>query len=111
MARSTITSQAVVDTGLEETTEAANVDGNAITGDGKQILHVINGGGSPITVTIVTGGTFQGKAVADETVVVTNGEERFIGRFNSALYNDPTTGLVNVDYSDVTTVTVAVLSV
>jgi len=111
MARSTLTSQAITDTGLEETTEAANVDGNAITGDGKQILHLINASGGDIVATIVTGGTLQGKAVVDTTVTVTAGEERYIGRFNPALYNDPTTNLVNIDYDGVTSLTVAVLSI
>lgn len=111
MARTALTVQAVVDSGLEETTEAANVDGNSILGDGDTIIHVINGSGADVDVTIATGGTFHGQAVADEVVTVTAGEERFIGRFKPALYNDPSTGLVNIDYEAVTTVTVSALGI
>lgn len=100
-----------MDSGLEETTEAANVDGNSVPGDGDTIIHVINADAGDITVTVVTGGTFHGQAVADEAIVVTAGEERFIGRFKPALYNDPTTGFVNIDYSAVANITVSALGI
>lgn len=111
MARTQILPQPIVDTGLEATTEAANVDGNSVPGTGNIIVHVINADASPITVTILTGGTFRGKAVADTAVVVTNAEERFIGLFRADLYNDPVLGEVLIDYSAVANVTVAAYSV
>ncbi len=108
---STIASQKIVVSGLEETTEAATAAGDEFLNNGHQILHVINGGGSPITVTVdapnpdnfgVTG------ASHDEAIVVTNAEERFIGPFDPKRFNDGD-GKVQVTYSADTTVTVAVL--
>lgn len=111
MARTSITTQAIVDTGLEATFEAANADGNAIPGDGTTILHVVNGSGADVDVTIQTGGTYHGKAVADTVVTVTAGEERLIGRFKPALYNQASDGLVYIDYESVTSVTVAAYAI
>jgi len=110
MARTAINYQQVVRTGLEETLEAANVDGNKIANDGRILLHVKNGGASPITVTVQTPGTVDGLSVSDMTIVVTNAEERFIGPFPPGIYNQ-SDGSVYVDYSAVTSVTVAALRV
>lgn len=111
MTATAITYQQVVRTGLEETLEAADgSNGNSFANDGRMILHVANGGGAPINVTIATQQTVDGLAVADQVVAVTNGEERFIGPFPPAIYND-SSGLVQVTYSDDTSVTVAVLRV
>lgn len=114
MARTALTTQKVIDAGLEAAFTAANVDGHSIDGDGDVVLEVMNGGGAPINVTIQTGGTLAGKAVADTVVAVTNGERRHIGRFRADLYNQPSgsdAGRVLVDFSDVTTVTVAAIGV
>lgn len=107
MARTALSIQTVVDTGLEAAYTAANVDGHSLEGTGDVFIHVVNGDAADKTVTIVTGGTFEGKAVVDTTVVVTAGESRFIGPFKPRLYNQPDTGLVNVNFSAVTSVTVA----
>lgn len=112
MARTVLAAQAISDAGLEPAYTAANADGHAI--DAAAILHVKNGGGAAIDVTIVTGGTFAGKAIADTVVNVPAGEERFIGGLRADLYAQPagaadSPGKVLVDFSDVTTVTVAAL--
>lgn len=108
MARDALTHQQIVRTGLEETYAAVNgTDGNKFQNDGRMFLLVKNGAGAPITVTIQTPTTVDGLAVADQTIVVTNGEQRMIGPFPPNLYN--TDGFVYVDYSSGTTVTAAVL--
>jgi hypothetical protein len=111
MARTAITPQAITDDGLEATYEAANVDGNSIPGDGDHIIQVINASGGDIVVTAVTGGTFHGEAVADKAVTVTAGEERFIGPFKPALYNQVSDGLVYIDYDGVTSLTIAAFEI
>ncbi len=108
MARSALTVQSIVPAGLEATYEAANVAGNEFTNDGSMFLHVKNGSASPINVTIQTAGMVGGLAIADVVVAVTNAEDRLIGPFRPDIYNR-TDGLVYVDYSAVTTVTVALL--
>lgn len=114
MARSALVPQAVVDEGLQPVYTAADALGSTIPGDGDVILHVINADASPTTVTITTGGTLLGEAVADKAVVIPAGEDRLIGRFPASLYNQASgddAGLVYIDYSNVTSVTVAALAV
>jgi hypothetical protein len=71
-------------------------------------LYVNNGGGAPITVTLVTPEVVEGSlAVTDRTVSVTNGTWKLIPV--PSRYNDSTTGLASITYSAVTTVTVAAI--
>lgn len=108
MARTDMSYQQIVRTGLEQTYGAAHVDGNKFANDGRMFLHVKNGAGAPITVTIQTPGTVDGLAVAEQIVTVTNAEERMIGPFPPNIYNQ-SDGMVYVDFSSVTTITAAVL--
>lgn len=87
---------------------AAAGGGDAIVGNaGKTYLHVKNGGGSSITVTLPFNSTavVDGQAATSKTVTVANGTEKVIGPFPPSLYND-VNGKVQVTYSGVTTVTV-----
>jgi hypothetical protein len=108
MARTEVSHQQIVPTGLEQTYASAHTDGNKFSNDGHMFLHVKNGAGAPINVTIQTAALYEGLAVADVVVAVTNGEERMIGPFPVNIYNQ-VDGMVYVDYSSVTTITVAVL--
>jgi len=108
MARTEMNHQQIVRTGLEQTYAAAHADGNKFSNDGRMFLHVKNGAGAPITVTIQTPGQVDGLAIADQVVTVTNGEERMIGPFPPNIYNQDDR-MVYVDYSSVTSVTAAVL--
>lgn len=80
-------------------------------GSDRVFLHVKDGGGAPITVTIaalrVTAEVpgVGPVTVPDIVVVVGNGDEALIGPINSA-YADAD-GTITVDYSDVTSVTSA----
>jgi hypothetical protein len=49
-----------------------------------------------------------GLAIADGGGSVTNAQSRLFGPFPAEIYADPTTGLCNLTYSGVTTVTVGV---
>lgn len=104
----TLTVQDIVQTGLEASYAAAAGGGDEIPNTGQQFLHVKNGGGSDIVVTITSTATYGGLAVADPTVTVTAGEDRFIGPFPPGVYNN-SNGRVAVAYDSVTSVTVAAL--
>jgi hypothetical protein len=74
------------------------------------MLEVVNGGGSPITVTLVVPAarTFEPNvAITSPAVVVANATTRWIGPVDAGTFTDPVTGLCSITYSGVTTVTVA----
>lgn len=104
-----LTTQSVVQAGLAASYSAAAASDTAVPGD-NVVLHVKNGGGSPDTVTLVTPGTVSGLAIADQTVSVAAGAEKFIPLLPD-LYRDPSTGLVTIQHSFTTSVTVAAISV
>lgn len=112
MARTALTEQAITSAGLEATYAAANVDGNKFNNTDRTLFHVKNASGSDVTLTFQTPGTVDGLAIAERTVVCSAGEER-LWRGQPSIYNQPSTdaGMVYVDYSAVTDVTVAVLTI
>ncbi|MCB1972155.1 MAG: hypothetical protein KDG54_17270 [Geminicoccaceae bacterium] len=80
----------------------------------RNFLHVKNGGGGSINVTITavkTSARVQGVgtvSISDEVVAVAAGAEKIIGPFTEA-YMD-TDGTVTIDYSGTTSVTAGVFS-
>ncbi len=108
-ARAALTVQQIARTGLKPTYAAAvPADGHKFQNTGREFLHVKNGAGAPINVTIQTPGTVDGLAVGELIVAVTNAEERMIGPFPTNIYNQAD-GMVYLDYSSETSVTVAVV--
>ena len=102
-----LTTQAVPSTGLSATANAAAGGGDTFPFG--SIIRVFNGGGAPITVTMVTPGVVDGDlAVANRDVTVTNATAKFIRP--TVDYRDPDTGLVSLTYSGVTSVTVEVIT-
>lgn len=110
-----------------DVTEAGVTDGAASAAGGgdsfanpddeRTILCVINGGGSPITVTITPQTTaapgvpgYGDLTKGNGGGSVTNGTRKFFGPFPARTYNDAN-GRVLVTYSGVTSVTVAVLRI
>lgn len=84
---------------------AAAGGGDTIGYQPNGVLRVKNGGGSSVTVTIVTPGNTQyGQADPDVPVAVAAGTEKAIGPFPAALAVD---GVISVTYSGTTSVTVA----
>lgn len=109
-----LTVQDVSLAGLNPSYAAAGAGGDSFPNDGATFLHVKNGGGGPITVTIDDVGSASPEAAAafdpDPDVSVPAGEERMIGPFPKDRF-DATDGTgVNVSYSGVTSVTVAAVS-
>lgn len=108
--------QTISESGLEATYASASAGGDTFVNDTSQrtFLHVKNGGGSDITVTVTSQHTttrapgFGVVAKANLSITVTAGEERMIGPFPPAAFNNAS-GAVAVGYSAVTSVTVAAL--
>jgi len=110
MARTSLTVQTITRTGLAMSTEAANATGEQILNGGKEFIYVANGGGAPITVTVQTPRTVDGLAVAELEVTIADGADAFIGPFPTGTFNQ-TGDLVYIDFSAVTSVTVAAYKV
>lgn len=109
----TLTVQSITRAGTVITPVAAAGGGDAMPCGPQNFLRVVNGGGSPITVTIAIPAGVSGypnAAYTSTAVVVTNATTRDIGPLPANLYADPTTGLAVVTYSGVTSVTVAAVS-
>lgn len=90
---------------------AAAAGGDSFVPQNDMFLVVKNGSGASVTVTVVVPGNDDfGNARPDVAVVVAAATERYIP-VSHGLYLDPATGLVNVTYSAVTTVTVGLITV
>ena len=97
--------------GTEPTYASATLtDGDMFKNSGNEFIHVKNGGGGAVAVTIPTPKTIKGLAIEDKVVSVPAGEERIIGRFDPGLYNQSgaDAGMCYIEYDQVTSVTVAV---
>lgn len=112
MARTDLTVQQVARPGLNPAYTAGNGSGgHSIPNDGRVFIHVKNGSGAPINATLQTPVTVDDQAalaVSDLVVAVPASGERMIGPFPPALYNQ-SDGKVYLDFSAVTSVTVAAL--
>ena len=106
MAANKVTIQTIVRTGLEATYEAASADGHYWENTGKEFIHLVNGV-TEGTITIVTPGTVDGHAIADLTVVCTASEERMIGPFPAAVYEDD--NKITFSFDVITDMTLAVI--
>jgi hypothetical protein len=106
----TLTTQVINRAGAVITAVAAAGGGDAMQCGSTMMLEVINGGGSPITVTLAIpagASAYPNVAYTSAAVVVTNGTTRWIGPVVAQLFQDPVTGLCTITYTAVTTVTVA----
>lgn len=112
MPRTALTVQSTSRDGLTATYSAGDATNDHEFDNSGQnvVLHVKNGGGSGITVTIVTPGTVDGLAIADKAVSVGAGVEMFIGPFNNSQYGSGTNSRsVYFDLDTDTSVTLAAL--
>jgi|SRR5215467_10132438 len=112
MARSILTAQLPVTSGLAPVYSGADSNGSAFVNNGKRFLHVKNASGSPINVTITNPALVDGQAAPNRVVSVpaTTGD-KMIGPFPSVYNQQDGTNQVYVDYSAVTSVTAALIEV
>ena len=92
--------------GLAATYHAASGGGDKVPPG--CLLHVKNGSGSSINLTLATPGTAYGQPIGDQVVAVPAGAERFVS-VPSEGFTDMADGLVSLAWSAVTTVTFAVV--
>lgn len=109
MPRTAVTPQRVTSAGTEPTFEAANVDGNSFKPAAGRVLEVKNGSTAAITVTIPSTFRAEGLSMPSRTVNVpaTSGHVR-VALGDANVHRQPD-GTVLVNYSAVTTVSVAVV--
>lgn len=102
----TVATQVIPVTGLNATYNAASAGGDKVAPG--CFLHVKNGSGASINVTLATPGTLQGDlAIDDRVVAVPASGDRFIAVTDD--YRDPTDGLAHLAWSASASVTYAVL--
>lgn len=104
-----LTTQVITRDSIVPSFAAASGGGDKFIPDDDVYLEVINGGGAPVNVTIVTPKTEDGEAIADRVVAVANGARRKIGPFPKSLFGNPAdSGKAAITYSGVTSVTIGV---
>lgn len=111
-----LTKQKILESGLAPSMVAAAGGGDAIASNsGNEVLMVVNGGGVSINVTATVqnakadSSEYGEITKGDRVVAVAAGETKLIGRFARIAFND-VNGRVQLAYSGVTSVTVAVLT-
>jgi hypothetical protein len=102
-----LTVQQILVTGLAPSYASAAGGGDTFVNDGDTFLHVFNGGGGSINVTIAPAGSVNGIGFEDQVVAVAAGANKMIGPFDPAIFNGASG--VSVSYSGVTSVTVAAI--
>lgn len=100
-----ITINSITDSGINLTPVTANSGGDYFVNNGKTIIKIINGSGSSITVTFDAPNLCSHGHNHDSAIIVTAGETVYVGDFTPQQYN--TNGIVNISYSDVTSLTIA----
>ena len=107
----TLGTQVIALAGLNPTYGAAAGGGDKCEVGDRQFLHVKNGSGSSVTVTLTAVAAVRGQAVANVTVAVPAAGERMIGPLNADLLQNASDGLCAIGYSSATSVTVAALRI
>lgn len=98
--------QQVTQAGLTPAFVAAGAGGDEFYPGDDTYLEVINGGGAPINVTVVTPKTHRGKAIADDVVAVPAGGRKKLGPYPAEDYANSADGKADVTYSATAAVTV-----
>jgi hypothetical protein len=110
MAALTVENTGLGGNSLTPTFVAADVGGDTFVNDGRSMIYIKNGDASPITVTITTPLSLRGGiAVDDPETTVPATDEEVIGPFDPTLFNASDGSGVEVNYSAVASVTVAVI--
>lgn len=104
--------QTITAPGLAPTYGSANAGGDKVSLAATNVfLHVKNGGGSSVTVTVTTQSTnYKGLTVPDRTVSVPASGERMIGPLDPSLHAD-INQQASIGYSAVTSLTIAALRI
>lgn len=108
----TLATQTIRRNGLAPAYVGATGGGDACTPGAKVFLHAKNGSGAPITVTVDAVSIPEpDMQVTDLAVSVPAGGERMIGPIDAPTFAQPSTGLANITYSGVTSLTIGAFDV
>jgi len=106
----TLSVQIAVLAGLTPAYSACAAGGDEFANSGREVIHVKNGHTAPWTVTANSQAICSQGYDHDAAVVVTNAQERIIGPFPKARFDDAN-AKVQLTYSGVTALTIAVIRV
>lgn len=106
-----LTTQVVDPTGPTITYAAAAGGGDTCEASSDLEFRVKNGSGAPITVTVTSPTPCNQGSTHNLVVAVPAGAEKAIGPLSPQRFASPVTGLVNITYSGVTSLTVAAVRV
>ncbi len=98
----------VTSAGLAATVRNATAGPGEDTVPPDSIIRVHNGSGVSVTLTVVTPGTVDGLAIADRTVAVPAGADRYV-RVPRVPYRNPDDGKVHLTWSPAASVTFEVI--
>jgi N-acetylmuramic acid 6-phosphate (MurNAc-6-P) etherase len=107
----TLATQAVSPAGTTIAYAAASAGGDACEASGDLELRVKNGSGGSLTVTVASPVPCNQGSTHNLVVPVAAGAEVAIGPLKPERFASPTTGLVTITYSGVTSLTVAAVRV
>ena len=105
----TLTPQVITQAGVTPSYAACTGGGDAAACGPDTFVHVKNGSGGSLTVTLaIPAGvsSFANVAYTSTAVAIGAGTERMIGPLLPQLYQDPVTGLCTITYSGVTSLTI-----
>ena len=111
-----LTVQQITETGAAATYVAATAEGDTADNNGNMFLHIKNGSGGAITVTItaltttVESGIYGELRKSNSAAVIDAGAEAFVGGFAPAAFNDGNAEIA-ITYTAVTSLTIAALYV
>ena len=100
--------QTVIPSGLPVSYANSAAEGDEFVNDGQTFLAIRNQAGTAISVVIPTTATLSGYPLADQTIPVSANATVFAGPFGKSLF-DNSSGRVSVQYSSVTSVSIAAL--
>lgn len=107
----TIAAQQITQQGLVNPTfVAATSGGDAFSPGDHTVFWVKNGSGASVTVTVDVTATVFGLQAPNIAVVIPAGDQALLGPYPAGEVEQESTGLCDVTYSAVTTVTVAALT-
>lgn len=109
MARTVLEAQQAGPAGLAPITVTPSTDGVVFANNVNALLMVTNGSASSITVTPRIGRQVLGKSVTSDPVTVAAGATKFFGPFTDDWEQPGGKAQIFVDFSAVTTVTVALI--
>lgn len=107
----TLTVQSTDLDGVVPSYTAVAAGGDEFPNDGRTMLHLKNGSGSAITVTVDSVVNCNQGVDHNSVTSVGNGAEAMIGPFDITRFNDSSTGRAAITYSTDTSLTIGVFKV